>query len=47
MAIEMDFFPHPADHCNNDALMAHLTIWLLAAFTVVLAVAIIVGCQGL
>jgi hypothetical protein len=47
MPTEIESFPHLGEHCDNDIPMARLTLWLLAAFAVAAALAIVFGLRAL
>lgn len=46
MATEIDFFPHGGEHCENDSRLAHVTLWLLAAFAVAMALGLVFGLRA-
>ncbi len=41
MSIEIESFPHPGEHCDNDLHLAHVTLWALAIFVVAFASTIV------
>lgn len=41
MAIDIDFFPHGGEHCENDERQANLVVMLLAIFSVLVVFAIV------
>jgi hypothetical protein len=47
MTPDIESFPHLGEHCENDSLVAHLTLWLLAVFAVTTSLTIIFGLRAL